>query len=457
MRFLTLKNPTHIKLAFLLFISTFTLTAQHLNGKVLDRETNTPLENVNIYFEGNKDSGTVTDNNGVFDLQLAKDYHSSDIVVFSMVGYSVLKYTIEDVKSRNYVLFLVKKNEALDEVLVISDLILRPELKYKKVQPLDFGVDYFGSVLVDHKIYVFGGNKTIIEETGRKAMELALDFSEFLKILKLDMTWENYSDKLQVYDVLKDSVYVSDLEFKKRAYHEAVAVNDTVYVLGGKTLSKNQKREYLENNIEVFDLGTKELKLDNAYPHQAVNFAAVSYKDNIIVMGGSTKIKLNKEKVFSDKSYIYNVNSGYWYELANMTSPKEVSGVLVNNRIYLVGGYHNKALKTIEYYDLEKGTWHYEGDLFKGIENAALTQHDNIIYIFNDDTLLTYNTLTTVLNTYKTDLDVFNASLFYADGKLFLVGGTTNYNYTISPASNIYSIDIRELPRTQIMQTKTLN
>ncbi|WP_159021540.1 carboxypeptidase-like regulatory domain-containing protein [Formosa sp. L2A11] len=446
-----------MRFTFILFFLAFTVTAQNITGKILDRETNTPLEDVNIYFEGNKNNGTVSDASGMFELELNKESRSSDVILFSMLGYTTLEYSVEDVKSRNCILFLVKKEEVLDEVIVMSDLELHPELKYNKVADLDFGVAYFASVLVHNKIYVFGGDRTIIDGNEKRAMETALDFSEFLKMLKLNMTWENYSDKLQVYDVIKDSVYVSDLEFKKRAYHEAVTVNDTVYVLGGKTLSKNQKKEYLENNIEVLDLGTNQLKLDQTYPHQAINFAAVSYQDNLVVMGGSTERSRTNEKTYSDKSYIYNITSGYWYELANMTQPKEVKGVLVNKKIYLIGGFNEMALKTIEYYDLEQGIWHNEGELFKGIDNPALTQHDNIIYIFNDDRLLTYNTLTKVLNAYKTDLDLYNASLFYAENKLFLVGGNTTYNYAIEPVSDIYSIDIRELPRTKIIETKTLN
>ncbi|MBP1839457.1 Kelch repeat-containing protein [Formosa algae] len=446
-----------LAILFFLLLSGFTLSAQQITAKVLDRETNMPLEDVNIYFEGNKEQGTVTAEDGTFELSLSKANYATDIIVFSMVGYTNLEYSVDDIASRNYILFLVKKDEVLEEVVVVSDLELHPELKYNKVADLDFGVAYFASVLVHNKIYVFGGDKTLNEGHEKRAMETAEDFSEFLKMLKLNMTWENYSDKLQVYDVVKDSVYVSDLEFKKRAYHEAVTVNDTVYVLGGKTLSKNQKKEYLENNIEVLDLGTNKLNLDHTYPHQAINFAAVSYQDNLVVMGGSTKRSRTNEKTYSDKSYIYNITSGYWYELANMTHPKEVNGVLVDKKVYLIGGFNTKALKTIEYYDLEQGIWHNEGELFKGIDNPALTQHDHIIYIFNDDRLLTYNTLTKVLNAYKTNLDLYNASLFYAENKLFLVGGNTTYNYAIEPVSDIYSFDIRELPRTKIIETKTLN
>ncbi|WP_185967821.1 Kelch repeat-containing protein [Formosa sediminum] len=433
------------------------ITAQQLKGKVLDRDTNTPLEDVNIYFKSDTSTGTVSDEDGVFKLDIKNHDKTSDDIVFSVVGYTSLEYTIEEVKSRNYILFLNKKNEDLDEVLVVADYDLRPELIYKKMTPLTWGVHHFGAVLVADKIYVFGGDRTAIIESEKQAMEQALDMDEFFKMLKSKLVYEQYSDKLQVYDIAKDSIYFSDLELKKRAYHEAVAINNTVYVLGGKSLSRNKLKEYLQNDIEVVDLDYKQLKIDNTYPHQAINFAAVAYQDNVIVMGGSTSKSSNNKKTFSNKSYIYNTTSGYWYELAKMTSAKEVNAVLVNNNVYLIGGFNTKALATIEYYNIKTGNWHTVGEMFTAMENPALTHFNNVIYIFNDDTLLTYNTVTHVLNSYKTNLDVFNASLFYNNGKLFLVGGLTNYNYTISPASKIYQFDLRDLSRTQIIETKVLH
>ncbi|MDW5290399.1 kelch repeat-containing protein [Formosa sp. PL04] len=444
-----------MRLAFLLFLFVFSLTAQNITGTILDRETNTPLEDVNVYIKS-AEKGTVSNGKGAFVLQLQKQLNLTDIITFSSVGYATANYSFEQIKSLNFIIFLMKKSEQLDEITLLSEQEFNPKLNYKKLANLEESIHHFGSALVGHKIYIIGGDKTVIEETEKKAFNESQSFDEMLKLFNAKLTWEHYSDKLQVYDIDKDTVEISDLAFGERAYHNIVSVDDKLYVLGGKSLSVNQKIEYLEHKIEVLDLATNTLEFDETYPHQALNFASVAYQDNLIVMGGSTKLKVNRDKVYSDKSYIYNITSGYWYELANMTMPKEVNAVIVENKIYLIGGYNNKALKDIEYYNLKTGTWHTEGNLFYGIDNPALTQHDDVIYVYHNGKLLTFNVDTKVLNEYKIGLNLSDAALFYANNTLYIVGGSTELYYGISLSSGIYSIDLKEFNRTRILQTKTL-
>ena len=45
-----------------------------------------------------------------------------------------------------------------------------------------------------------------------------------------------------------------ELKFKKRAYHNINYFNNKIYVLGGKGLSANKKKEYLNNTIEIYDI-----------------------------------------------------------------------------------------------------------------------------------------------------------------------------------------------------------
>ncbi|MDC6383812.1 hypothetical protein D2V93_15585 [Flagellimonas taeanensis] len=56
-------------------------------------------------------------------------------------------------------------------------------------------------------------------------------------------------------------------------------------------------------------------------------------------MGGSVKLDKAGMKVFTDKCHFFNITSGYWYELENMTKAKEVDGALIGNKVYLIGDY----------------------------------------------------------------------------------------------------------------------
>ena len=247
-----------------------------------------------------------------------------------------------------------------------------------------------------------------------------------------------------------------DLKFRERAYNTINYYNNKIYVIGGTRLSTNRKFEYLDDKIEVFDLKTKSIIIDDTNPHQATNFASFIYDSNIIVMGGSVKLKNNGEKLFTNKSHIYNLESGYWYRLNDMPEAKEVKGVLIKNIIYLIGGFNNKTLKEIESFNLTTGKWEKEGELLSGIKTPALATHDNVIYIFDDGKIYTYNTKTKELDEYLIYLFFKSSSLFYYNDKLYLLGGFKENEFSKTPSSNLYSIDLNEFEKTAISKSKTL-
>ncbi|MDB2463068.1 galactose oxidase, partial [Algibacter sp.] len=303
---------------------------------------------------------------------------------------------------------------------------------------------------------------SFIEDTEKKVLHEVSNipnatFGDFLKKMRSNFTWENYSDKLQIYDIAKNSWAISNLEFRKRAYHQTVYINDELYVLGGKSLSRNGKYEYLENRIEVLDLQKGKIIIDETNPHQAINFSSFSYKDNIIIMGGSTKLKKSGEKIYSDESHIYDTSSGYWYELSKMTRAKEVNGIIVKNKIYLIGGFNKNPLTEIESYDLKNGQWKNEGNLFSGIENPALAYSDNCIYIFSSGLILTYNTKTKILNEYKIALYTKSSQMHCYDGNLYIFGGFNEDEFTKSTSSMMSVIDLSDFRKTKIIKSTKFN
>jgi len=171
-------------------------------------------------------------------------------------------------------------------------------------------------------------------------------------------------------------------------------------------------------------------------------------------MGGSVKQKNNGQKISTDQSHIYNIGSGYWYELPKMTKPKEVNGILIKNKIYLVGGFNKIPLSEIESYDIITGKWKNEGNLFYGIENPTLTNNGSIIYIFNDAKILTYHIETKILNEYSIDLNLKNSQIYCYGNSLYILGGLIEDNYTKSSSSSLYSIDLNEFTKTESINSK---
>jgi hypothetical protein len=171
-------------------------------------------------------------------------------------------------------------------------------------------------------------------------------------------------------------------------------------------------------------------------------------------MGGSVKLKHNGEKLFTNKSHMYNLESGLWYQLIDMSEAKEANGVLIKNKIYLVGGFNNKPLKDIESYDLSTGKWKKEAELFSGISDPGLTAHHNNIYIYDDGKIYTYNTNTKELNEYLIDLPYKSSELYYFNDKLYLLGGYFENEYSQRPSRNLYSISLNEFDKTRINKSR---
>lgn len=446
-----------MRLTFILFLVFINVTAQNIKGIVLDSETNTPIEDANIVID--KNNGTSTNNKGQYFLRLKHNIKSTDTIQFSCIGYSSEKITYSKLKTLNFIIHLSKKTEVLNEVTINSKKQLNNSVTFHKINRLKNGIHNFGAVLINNKIYIIAGDLTHFIETGKKAIDAISYITEpttkdFMREFRKNYSWETYSDKLYTFDIVNNTIETSSIPFRKRAYHTIVNYNNNIYVLGGKRLSDNRLFEYLDDKIEVFNIDSNEKIIDDTNPHQAVNFASFSYKDNIIVMGGSTKLKNNNTKEFTNTSHIYNITTGLWYELPKMTKPKEVNGLIINDKIYLIGGYNNKALTEIESYNLTTGQWVKEGNMFEAVEKPALAYNNNIIYIFNEGKIITYDTTTNILDEYKIDLNIAKAQMFYFNNKLYIIGGYVKFEFEKVNSPDIYVIDLNEFAKTKLQQSK---
>ncbi|EDP72611.1 hypothetical protein FBALC1_15957 [Flavobacteriales bacterium ALC-1] len=437
------------------------IIGQNISGTILDSISKQPLENVTVYLQKNK-TGTVSDASGKFKLSLNSRVSKTDSVQFSCIGYHSIKMTITELRKRENTILLSKKLETLNEVVVNSPEKLNPKIKFKKLSSLKSGVFAFGSQVIGNNIYVISGNSSYIEDSGKKALAVISEMpratlSDLIKELFKDFNYEGYSDKLQIYDILNNKWSTSKTKFRKRAYHNLNCYGNSLYSIGGKRLSSTGKYEYLDDKIEVYDMGLEQITIDHTNPHQAINFASITYEDNIIVMGGSTKKKKNGKKVYTDVAHIYNITSGKWFKLPRMTTAKETQGIIIDDKIYLVGGFNGSKLNTIESYDIKTATWKNEGQLFYEMENPALTSHKHIIYIFNDDKLSIYNTHTKALVQYDINLKLEGAQMHYYQNKLYVIGGSVSNSHTTARSSHLYVIDIDEFSKTTPINYKTIN
>ena len=233
--------------------------------------------------------------------------------------------------------------------------------------------------------------------------------------IRSEFSYKDFSGSLYIYDIKTDNWKTSDLKFRERAYHNIYNYKDRIYVLGGKRLSPVSRFEFLDEKIEVYDIKRDTILLDNVNPHQAVNFASFLYKNVLIVIGGSVKLNIDEEKIFTGKAHSFYHETGYWYELNDMPDPKETKGVLIDSTLYLIGGFNRDPLNEIESYNLVSAEWKIEGQLFYKVERPAVTYNEDIIYIFDDGKIQTYNIKTKELNMYLIDLPLRSGEMFYAN------------------------------------------
>ena len=447
----------------ILVIMTSFSFAQTFKGTLLDKNKKTPIEGAHVYLQNSK-GGALSNEKGKFILTLPTTIAESDTIYFSHIGYktTTLAYA-ENIKNRIYLLANI---EEIDEVSLLNKKKLKSRLHYTKLTSMENSVHSFGSFLVDNKIYVFGGDASNrVNALAQAASDYPFisngnspftSMKEHLYKARGYLSIESYSENLQVYDIKNNNWNIVENKFRKRAFHNANYYDEKIIILGGARLSVNKLFEYLDDKIEVYDLNYNSIKIDNTNPHQAVDFVSLTYKDDLIVLGGSIKKKKNGKKEYSNKVHLYNMKSGLWYELGPMPIAKETSGVLINDKIYLIGGFNNSPLTTIESYDLISGKWKKEGNLFGAISKPALTHSDHIIYFYEDGNMYTFNILTKELNEYLIHLTLQNSELFYANNKLFLLGGYRDGEFSRTPSSSLYSIDLNEFKKTRVFKSKVL-
>jgi TonB-linked SusC/RagA family outer membrane protein len=91
----------------------FSLKAQNISGKVLEKETMEPLTGVSIIVE-NSNVGTTTDLNGKYSIFAGE----GDVLVFSYLGMETRKITVGQEKTID--VMLLNDNRALDEIVVVG-------------------------------------------------------------------------------------------------------------------------------------------------------------------------------------------------------------------------------------------------------------------------------------------------------------------------------------------------
>jgi len=443
-----------MKKTFLIFLLSFitSLTyGQNFIIKVIDSNTDLPISGAHVKF---KEKVFLTNAEGFVNIPKS---------ISNNVEVSHVKYHSKQIQLKNkndVTIYLTEKHLNLDEVVITSKRELKKYIHFTRLPKIPKSIHSFSSVLLEDKVYTFGGDGSNIKYSNRKGLNemTQSDENQIIKFLaqNKESNFYKYRSNVFIYDFKKKAWETSNIETKPRAYHKAVAYQDEVYLLGGKRITLTKMKEMLMPEIEILNIKNDSIKVDEMNPHQGVNFESLIFEDKLLVIGGSIKLQGNGLKKYSDKIHFYDFKSGYWFLLSIMKKGKETSGVIVNKKLYLFGGQRNKKLKEIESFNLITGKWKKEGELFTAMEKPAITKYKNIVYLFENDRLVTYNTQSKELKEFRIDLPLYFSEIHIKNEKLYILGGTEIKNYENRPQRSFVEISLEEFNTTRIKKSKTL-
>lgn len=416
----------------LLFLMLGEIVAQD-KIRVVDKVFNFPMEGVSI--SANK-KNTITDKDGFFYISKLFPLESVDTISISFIGYRSQKITKAEIIDKT--VYMTPEAISIDEITVTRNRDMQESVPFEELASLKHGVFAFGSTLVGDSIYVVGGDATVKDEYGLKYL------------------YEHNRGIIQTYDIKNNRWSILDTKVSNRAYHNIHYSNGKIFILGGKRHARNTRLEYLNDKVEVYDIKRDTVYSSNSNPHQAINFASGIYNGNIIVMNGSVKQNHHKKK-YTNEVHLFDTKTGIWYKLDNIPYSYETTGIVVDSILYQIGGFNNKNLPFINTYNIATGEHRTQAvsAFCFGTPALAYNPEEKVIYIFEAGALFSYNILTDEIYGYKVNLMFALSGMIYKDNYLYIIGGQEYFDNISSSSKKLYRINIKDLEQTQAYKIGT--
>ncbi len=265
------------------------------------------------------------------------------------------------------------------------------------------------SVIVDDNIYVSNG----YQETGGMA---------------------NYIEKYNVTDN-KWSVLNATLSPKKFANSETYG--HKIYIFNG----------WGNSHLEIVDLETQKVTKGAVNRSYTGNAGSAIHNGKIYVFGGSG-LNGAATTVFSNRFQYYDIASDTWHPLPDMPTAREAKGKIVNDKLYVIGGFNGTSSRLINVFDLNSNRWTNQYTMPAGISGHSLAVSGDKIFIaggYNNQTFLAYFDTTThkVHQLTSNMIPRRHAAAEVYNDKLYIIGGSTT-SLTKSAIKSIQAADISE-------------
>ncbi|MGE8433933.1 Kelch repeat-containing protein [Chryseobacterium joostei] len=282
-------------------------------------------------------------------------------------------------------------------------------LQFKSLANMSVGRGAITSAIVDDNIYVSNG----YQENGGNA---------------------NFIEKYNITDN-KWSILNATLSPQKFANSETY--DNKIYIFNG----------WGNSHLEIVDLATHKVTKGAVNRSYTGNAGSAIHNGKIYVFGGSG-LNGAATTVFSNRFQYYDIASNTWHPLPDMPTAREAKGKIVNDKLYVIGGFNGTSSRLINVYDLKTNLWTNQYTMPAGIYGHSLAVSGNKIFIaggVNNQSFLAYfDTTTNTLHQLSSNMiPRRHAAAEVYKNKLYIIGGSTT-SITKSAIKSIQVADISD-------------
>ncbi|SHH75987.1 N-acetylneuraminic acid mutarotase [Chryseobacterium oranimense] len=282
-------------------------------------------------------------------------------------------------------------------------------LQFKNIANMSAGRGATASVIVNDDIYVSNGYQA-------KASDA------------------RYVEK---YNITTNSWSILNSTLLPKRFANSETYNNKIYIFNG----------WGNSHLEIIDLATNTLSKGAVNRSYTGNAGSAIHNGRIYVFGGSG-LNGAATTVFSNKFQYYDIALNTWNPLPDMPTAREAKGKIVNDKLYVIGGFNGTPSRLINVYDLNTNRWIDKYTMPVGISGHSLAVSGNKIFIvggLNNQSFLAYfDTTTNKLHQLSSNMiPRRDAAAEVYNNKLYIIGGSTA-SLTSSAIKSIQVADISE-------------
>ena len=213
--------------------------------------------------------------------------------------------------------------------------------------------------------------------TGRGAISSASDGTHFY-VSNGFSAKEKFTGLIEKYDISKNEWSVLTASLIPKQFPSSIIVGKELYVFNG-----DLKDGTLNAKMEVVDISTGQIQFSTDNPNPAHAAGVAEWNEIIYAFGG----KISPDKlIYSNSLYKFDPAEKKWTKLSSMPEKKETKGVIVDGKLYVIGGYNGEASNRITMYDIQTDKWTKLTKLPFGVSAHSVVAYGDKIYVVFDFT-----------------------------------------------------------------------